>query len=130
MTAQDPSSEGLCYEADGVAYEACMLADLAESEPRRVVLDGVAVALVRVGAEVFAIADRCSHADVALSEGDVEDHLIECFLHGSCFDLRTGRPTSLPANRPVPVYPVSFCGEGADARVLVAVHAPLAVEES
>jgi nitrite reductase/ring-hydroxylating ferredoxin subunit len=109
--------------------DACALGDLAESEPRRVVLDGTAIALVRIDDEVFAIFDKCSHADVALSEGDVEDHLIECFLHGSCFDLRTGRPTSLPANRPVPVYPVRIQGEGADARVLVAVGAPITVQE-
>ena len=117
--------------SDQITYlDAARLDDLAQSEPRRVVLDGVAVALVRIDDDVYAIFDKCSHADVALSEGDVEDHYIECFLHGSCFDLRTGRPTSLPANKPVPVYPVRIDGEGADARVLVAVGAPITVQES
>ena len=52
--------------------------------------------------ELFAVDDRCSHADVSLSEGEVEGCLIECWLHGSQFDLRTGQPTCLPANAPWP----------------------------
>jgi len=69
-------------------------------------VEGTEVALVRVGAEVFAIRDECSHASIALSEGDVEDCTLECWLHGSQFDLRTGQPLSLPATEPVAVYPV------------------------
>jgi 3-phenylpropionate/trans-cinnamate dioxygenase ferredoxin subunit len=54
--------------------------------------------------EVFAIRDGCSHADVPLSEGEVEGTTVECWLHGSRFDLRSGKPTGLPATVPVPVY--------------------------
>jgi 3-phenylpropionate/trans-cinnamate dioxygenase ferredoxin component len=90
---------------------ACAADELGDAEPLRVKLDGTPVCVVRTQGEVFAILDRCSHADVALSEGDVDGYLIECFLHGSAFDLRTGRPTSLPANQPVPVYPVRVDGE-------------------
>ncbi len=50
--------------------------------------------------------DECSHGQVELSEGDVEDGYIECWLHGSRFDLTTGVPAGPPATRPVPVYPV------------------------
>ena len=96
---------------------ACSLSDLVEDEPKRAVVDGRAVALVKVGDEVFAIEDRCSHADVALSEGDVEGYGIECFLHGSRFDLRTGKPSGLPAIRPVAVYAVTL--EGDDVHVHV-----------
>ena len=66
---------------------------------------------MRSAGEVYAIHDVCSHADVALSEGEVEDQTIECWLHGSRFDLRTGRPTGLPATEPVPVYPVKIDGD-------------------
>ena len=69
------------------------LADLRDRQPRRVVIDGVQVALVRVGDEVFAVNDVCSHAEVSLSEGEVSDCTIECWLHGSRFDLRTGDPS-------------------------------------
>ena len=62
--------------------------------------------------------DVCSHAEVPLSEGEIYDHTVECWLHGSCFDLRTGQPTGLPATEPVPVYPVKI--EGDD--VYVAAH--------
>lgn len=91
---------------------AARVSDLPEVGALRVVLDGVPVAVVRDGTgEVFAIGDTCSHANVSLSEGDIEDGAIECWLHGSRFDLRTGKPTGLPAIRPVPVYPVSIDGD-------------------
>ena len=58
---------------------------------------------------------------MALSEGDVTGCEIECWLHGSSFDLRTGEPLSLPATVPVPVYPVIVSGDGEAARVSVAL---------
>ncbi|KAA6222560.1 non-heme iron oxygenase ferredoxin subunit [Streptomyces albofaciens JCM 4342] len=99
----------------------CGLSELEEDSPKRVEIDGVPVSLVRTEGEVFAINDICSHANVSLSEGEVEDCAIECWLHGSSFDLRTGKPSGLPATQPVPVYPVKIEGEGADASVLVSV---------
>jgi 3-phenylpropionate/trans-cinnamate dioxygenase ferredoxin subunit len=56
----------------------------------------------------YAVYDECSHAAVALSEGEIDGCTIECWLHGSRFDLRTGEPTGLPATEPVPVYPVEI----------------------
>jgi 3-phenylpropionate/trans-cinnamate dioxygenase ferredoxin subunit len=96
---------------------ACAVADLADDTAIGVELDGVPVCLAKTEGEVFAIHDVCSHADVPLSEGDVEEGTVECWLHGSRFDLRTGRPTGLPANRPVPTYPVKIDGDD----ILVAV---------
>jgi 3-phenylpropionate/trans-cinnamate dioxygenase ferredoxin subunit len=57
---------------------------------------------------VHALRDECSHATLALSEGEVTRKGIECWLHGSCFDLRTGAPSSLPATEPVDVFPVEI----------------------
>ncbi len=104
------------------AQEACLLADLAPGSALRVELAGpagpVEVAVVRTAAgDVRAVSDICSHGQVSLSDGDVEGETIECWLHGSTFDLRTGAPLALPAIRPVPVYPVTLDGE----RVLVDV---------
>jgi 3-phenylpropionate/trans-cinnamate dioxygenase ferredoxin component len=81
--------------------------DVPDGGALAVEVDGVEVALVRTQDEVFAIRDECSHAAIALSEGDVDVEAceIECWLHGSRFDLRTGKPTGLPATEPVPVYP-------------------------
>ena len=90
---------------------AAKLSELAEDSAIHVELAGRPVCLARSGGEVFAIADVCSHADVALSEGEVADGKIECWLHGSLFDLRTGAPTGLPATRPVPTYPVTVEGD-------------------
>ena len=60
---------------------------------------------------MYALRDVCSHAEVALSEGDVEDGAIECWLHGSLFDLKTGQPSGLPATKPVPTYAVTVEGD-------------------
>jgi 3-phenylpropionate/trans-cinnamate dioxygenase ferredoxin subunit len=100
---------------------ACALADVEEGKALAVEVDGVELALVRSGDEVFAIFDECSHASIALSEGDVEGCTVECWLHGSRFDLRSGAPLGLPATEPVPVYPVRL--ESDD--VLVDVSQPL-----
>jgi 3-phenylpropionate/trans-cinnamate dioxygenase ferredoxin subunit len=89
----------------------CSLGDLVEDTPQRVEVDGVPISVVRTAGDVFAINDICSHANVSLSEGEVEDCQIECWLHGSTFDLRTGKPSGLPATRPVPVYPVKIIGD-------------------
>ncbi len=75
-------------------------------------IGGTQVAIVHAdcegGSRIFAIYDECSHPQIALSEGEVDDCTLECWLHGSRFDLRTGEPTSLPATEPVPVYPVEI----------------------
>ena len=62
------------------------------------------VAVFRIGEEVHAIGDRCSHAEASLSEGDLFDTEVECPRHGASFDICSGKPVSLPATQPVPVY--------------------------
>jgi len=101
----------------GHAHRVCRLEDLAEATARRVDVDGVAVALVRLGDTVHAIGDTCSHADVSLAEGlvDADECALECWRHGSLFSLETGEALTLPATRPVPVYEV----EVADGEVYV-----------
>ncbi|MDG4765543.1 non-heme iron oxygenase ferredoxin subunit [Solwaraspora sp. WMMD406] len=72
-------------------------------------IEGVQVAVVHTDEGSFhAVHDECSHAAVALSEGEVDGCTLECWLHGSRFDLRTGAPTGLPATEPVPVFPVEI----------------------
>ena len=88
----------------------CSLDDVAEDQAHKVVLGRYDIAIARDGDEVFALQDLCSHAEVALSEGEVDGGTIECFLHGSCFDLRTGKPTSLPATEPVATFPIEVRG--------------------
>jgi 3-phenylpropionate/trans-cinnamate dioxygenase ferredoxin subunit len=72
----------------------------------RVAIGDERIALFRIGDEVFAVGDRCSHAEASLAEGEVFDYEVECPRHGSEFDLRTGKPLSLPATKPVPTYEV------------------------
>ena len=94
-----------------VFTRACALSELPEEGAIGVEVNGEPVAVIRAEGEVFALRDVCSHAEVPLSEGEIYDHTVECWLHGSCFDLRTGQPTGLPATVPVPVYPVKIQGD-------------------
>lgn len=88
----------------------CAAAEVAPGSVRRVETEsGVAVAVVHTaGGSFYAVHDQCTHENVPLSEGEVCDGSIECWLHGSRFDLTTGRPLGLPATEPVPVYPVEI----------------------
>ena len=97
--------------------QVCVLSDIAPRTAKRVIVEGVAIAVVRADEGVYAINDRCSHADVSLADGEVDGCSIECWLHGSAFDLRTGMPLSLPAFTPVATYPLRLIGEGATAVV-------------
>jgi len=83
---------------------ACVLEDVPQPGSVRVEFDDIDVAIVRSDGQLYAIEDVCSHAEVALSEGDVEGTTIECWMHGSCFDLRSGAPTGPPATEPVDVF--------------------------
>jgi 3-phenylpropionate/trans-cinnamate dioxygenase ferredoxin component len=102
----------------------CGWSELADGTPRRVEVNGRAVALVRIGEQVHAIDDICSHAEVSLSEGDVdfEECALECWKHGSLFDLRTGEALTLPAVRPVAVHAVIL--EGDDVMVEISGGEP------
>jgi 3-phenylpropionate/trans-cinnamate dioxygenase ferredoxin subunit len=88
--------------------ELCPVDALASGEARRFDVAGHRIALVRTEDEFHAIADRCSHEDYSLAEGEVwvEEREIECPRHGSTFDLFTGSPCSLPATHAVAVYEV------------------------
>ncbi|MDP3984844.1 MAG: non-heme iron oxygenase ferredoxin subunit [Acidimicrobiia bacterium] len=83
---------------------------LEEGVGLRVDLGDHRVAVFLVDGEVFAVGDRCTHAEASLAEGEVYDHDVECPRHGSTFDLRNGQPHSLPATKPVPTYKVTVEG--------------------
>lgn len=85
--------------------------DLEEGVGLRVELNDHRVAIFLVDGALFAVGDRCSHAEASLAEGEVFDTEVECPRHGSAFDLSTGEPRSLPATKPVPVYRVWADGD-------------------
>ncbi|HEV8025594.1 MAG TPA: non-heme iron oxygenase ferredoxin subunit [Candidatus Nanopelagicales bacterium] len=99
--------------------DVCSLGDLAMDSVLKVQAGGHDIALVRCVDGVFAIGNQCSHADVDLSEGEVEGCALECWLHGSQFDVKTGAPLTPPAIVPVPTYRVVLEGEGDSARVMI-----------
>ena len=86
-------------------------ASLTAGKPVKIEKDGRTICVTRVGNQVFAVDDTCSHSDASLSEGDVTDFKIECWLHGAEFDLRTGEALTPPAVAPIKVYPVIVDGD-------------------
>jgi 3-phenylpropionate/trans-cinnamate dioxygenase ferredoxin subunit len=86
-------------------------ATLVEGKPQRIEKNGESICVARVGAEVFAISDTCSHSEASLSEGDILGFKIECWLHGAEFDVRTGEALTPPAVAPVKSYPVTIDGD-------------------
>ena len=84
----------------------CKLDELVSGKAKRFVVGDRAIAVVRIDDNVYAIGDKCSHADVSLSDGEVfcDTKEIECSRHASSFSLETGKPNTLPATQPVPVY--------------------------
>jgi 3-phenylpropionate/trans-cinnamate dioxygenase ferredoxin subunit len=98
----------------------CALDELEHATARCFDVGPLRIAVIRIDDDVYAIGDRCTHQDISLSEGevDVDARTVECWKHGSQFDLRTGEPLSLPATRPTPVYATRVV----DGRVLLAVE--------
>jgi 3-phenylpropionate/trans-cinnamate dioxygenase ferredoxin subunit len=92
--------------------------DLGPGEAKRVVVGAHPVALFHAAGRVYAIDDTCTHQDASLSEGWLEGCLVECPLHASCFDLRTGAVTAPPAREPVRTYLVEI----RDAMICVDLH--------
>ena len=83
--------------------------DVAKGATVASVVDGIEIAIVHADDDNFyAVRDECSHASIALSEGEVDGCTLECWLHGSRFDLKTGAPTGLPATEPVATFPVEI----------------------
>ena len=114
MTEISTVSENAGEGADmaGSFVRVCSISDLPAvgAVPARIGAQTIAIVRDSAG-DIHAIDDTCSHANVSLSEGDVEDGEIECWLHGSRFDLRSGKPTGLPATAPIAVYPVKIDGD-------------------
>ena len=94
-----------------------LLSQLEQGRPVKVEKDGKTICVARVGDEVFAIDDTCSHSDASLSEGDVTDFKIECWLHGAEFDLRTGEALTPPAVAPLRTYGVHVDGDSVTVEI-------------
>ena len=84
-------------------------AEISVEQAKKVVVEGIAIAVVKDSAgDIHAIGDTCTHGDISLSEGFVEEAPLECWAHGSKFELTTGKPLTLPAYEPVAVFGVEI----------------------
>jgi 3-phenylpropionate/trans-cinnamate dioxygenase ferredoxin subunit len=90
-----------------VQVRVCAVVDIAKGSVVPVTVGDLQIAVVHADDDrIYAVHDECSHAQIALSEGEVEGCTLECWLHGSRFDLRTGEPSGPPATEAVATYPV------------------------
>jgi 3-phenylpropionate/trans-cinnamate dioxygenase ferredoxin subunit len=94
-----------------------VLSELQQGKPVKVEKNGKTICVARVGDEVFAVDDTCSHSDASLSEGDVTDFKIECWMHGAEFDLRTGEALTPPAVAPLHTYGVHVDGDSVTVEI-------------
>ena len=91
------------------AVRVCSMSDIEKGSVISAEVGGIAMAIVHADDDaVYAVRDECSHAAIALSEVEVDGCTLECWLHGSRFDLRTGAPSGLPATEPVATFPVEI----------------------
>ena len=88
--------------------DVCTVSELPDGERKLVTWEDLEISVFNCDGSYFAIEDRCSHDDGPLAEGefDAETCTVECPRHGSLFDLRTGKPKTLPAYQPVDTFPV------------------------
>ena len=84
---------------------------LVDGKPKKIILGDKDVCVARIGDEVFAVADMCTHSEASLSEGDISNHKIECWLHGAEFDLRTGEAKTPPAVEALETFAVRRDGD-------------------
>ena len=94
-----------------------LLSELQQGKPVKVEKNGKTICVARVGDEVFAVDDTCSHSEASLSEGDVTDFKIECWMHGAEFDLRTGEALTPPAVAPLHTYGVHVDGDSVTVEI-------------
>lgn len=85
--------------------------DLTPGTPKLVMVDGTPVCVAMIDGEIYAIGDTCTHSDASLSEGELSGALIECWLHGAEFDMRTGEAVTPPATVPATKFQVQVDGE-------------------
>ncbi|MEY2871939.1 MAG: hypothetical protein RL526_79 [Actinomycetota bacterium] len=85
--------------------------NLVEGKPQKISLGDKDVCVARIGEEVFAVADICTHSEASLSEGDISNYKIECWLHGAEFDLRTGEAMTPPAVEALETFEVRRDGD-------------------
>ena len=118
MTAENTAVQEIT-DADFVRV--CRLDELPEVGVAAADVNGTVIAIARdEDGHVHAVNDTCTHANVSLSEGELDGCTLECWLHGSRFNLVTGEPSGPPATVPVAVYPVKIDGDD----VYVAVPSP------
>ena len=94
-----------------------LMSQLQQGKPVKIEKNGKTICVSRVGDEVFAVDDTCSHSDASLAEGDITDFKIECWLHGAEFDLRTGEALTPPAVAPLHTYGVHVDGDSVTVEI-------------
>jgi 3-phenylpropionate/trans-cinnamate dioxygenase ferredoxin subunit len=102
-------------------FETVRVSSLQDRKPFKVTIDGEDVLLAKVDDSVFAVSDICTHSEVSLSEGDIEGCAIECWLHGSAFDLRTGAASGPPATSDLQTFKVVIEEDQSDPMIFVSL---------
>lgn len=93
------------------SHKVAKTSEIPEDEGKKVVIGDKHIAIFNVGGEFLATDDICTHAYASLSEGFVEDGIVECPLHAGCFEIKTGKAQGTPVTEDIATYPVKIDGE-------------------
>jgi 3-phenylpropionate/trans-cinnamate dioxygenase ferredoxin subunit len=88
--------------------DVCPLSELQPGQMKLVEWEDLEIGVFNCAGTLYAIEDRCSHDDGPLAQGPLDESrcAVECPRHGSLFDLKTGKPLTLPAYEPVDTFTV------------------------
>ena len=92
--------------ADGKRIELCSTAEVASGSALKVESGDLTLAVFNVGGDFFVTDDLCTHGPGSLSEGYIEDDVVECNFHNGQFNIRTGEVVSPPCMVPIKTYAV------------------------
>ncbi|MDP1963077.1 MAG: non-heme iron oxygenase ferredoxin subunit [Reyranella sp.] len=108
---QTAANEAIREQSAERWFKACSTADVSEDTAKKIDIEGFsAVAIFKIGEQFYAIADLCTHGAASLSEGFVENGIVECPFHSGTFDIKTGQALTFPCTEAVNIYPVRVEG--------------------
>ncbi len=102
-------------------FETVRISDLSDRKPFKVTVDGEDVLLAKIDDDIYAVSDICTHSEVSLSEGEIEGCAIECWLHGSSFNLKTGAVSGPPATVDLQTYKVVIEENQTDPMIFISL---------
>jgi len=93
-------------------FRAAHRSELSDVEARSFTVAEREIVLCDVDGEIYALDGICTHEDLPLDGGEVDEGILECPWHGATYEVCSGRVRGLPATRPLQTFPTRVDDEG------------------